>query len=288
MFWSLAVEGLAVGSIYSLVAIGFIMLFKTSGSINFAHGDQMMFSTFIAYTLLGRLHLPYYAMVVLTLLFAVLTGILVERVIVRPIISKSPIAVIIATLGLASILQGVASLVWRDFVFPFPPTFPGEPLRVGTVAITPQSLGILVSTMVIISLLFVFLNYTKMGTGLRAVTQNPVAAKLMGIRLGRMYSLAWGVAGALSALAGILLAPRLFLSTKMGSITFMAIAATVIGGWGNLFGAVVGGYLLGFMQTVLPMFIPTKLQSIIPFALLLFVLILRPTGITGTRRVTKA
>jgi len=222
-----------------------------------------------------------------TLAVAALIGMGVERVVVRPIIKSSGIAVIIATLGLASILQGVASIVWRDWVYPFPSLFEGTPLRLGSIAVTPQTLGILLSTIAIIGLLFVFLNFTKIGTGLRAVTQNPVAATLMGIRLGRMYSLSWAIAGALSAVAGILLAPRLFLSTGMGSITFMAIAATVIGGWGNLFGAVVGGYLLGILQTILPLYIPTKLQGLIPFALLLLVLVVRPTGVTGGRRVMK-
>ena len=146
---------------------------------------------------------------------------------------------------------------------------------------------IIVSTIIIISILYLFLNYTKIGTGLRALTQNKTAATLMGVRLRRMYSLSWAIAGMLAAFAGILLAPTLFLSTGMGSITFTAIIAAIIGGFGNIFGAVIGGYLLGVLQSVIPFYIPTELQGIIPFVLLIVVLFLKPTGILGKKTIKK-
>lgn len=287
MIYSLLIEGITVGSIYAIAAIGFVMLFRSTGSINFAHGDTMMLSTFVAYALLVQFRLPLIIAIFGTLLFAGLLGIIVEKVIIKPLIDKSHSGVIIATLGLAFIFQGVAGIIWSDNVYPFPKIFEGDLIYIKDIAITPQSIGIVISSVIIISLLYFFLNHTKIGTGLRAVTQNKEAAALMGIKLSSMYSISWAIAGVLAAIAGLLLAPTLFLSTGMGSITFTAIIASIIGGFGNIFGAVIGGYLLGILQTVLPLYIPTELQDLIPFVLLMLVLFIKPTGILGKRTIKK-
>ena len=287
MLFSLFLDGLAVGSVYALVAVGLVMLAQSTGTLNFAHGDIMMFSTFVGYALLVQLKLPFLVSLLGALLFAALFCMIVERFVIRYLVGGSMAAVIMATLGIAYILQGTAKNIWSDDIFRFPEFFPGGYIRIGSASITPQSFGVIISTLVIITLLYFFLNKTKAGTALRALTQNREAATLMGIRVTRMYSLSWAIAGMLAAFAGVLLAPRLFLSTGMGSITFTGIIAAIIGGFGNIYGAVIGGYLLGIFSAILPVFIPTELQGIIPFVLLMTVLFIKPTGILGKQIVKK-
>lgn len=287
MIFPLVIEGLSVGSVYALVAVGLVLVSQATGTLNFTHGDFMMFSTFVAYALLVQLHLPFLVAVAGSLAFGVLVGLIAERLVIRHLIGRPMAASIMATLGMAFLLQGTAKNIWTDDVFRFPEFFPGDFIQIGTARLSPQNLGVIISTMVIISILYLFLNRTRIGTGLRALTQNREAATLMGVRVTRMYSLAWGLGGALAAIAGILLAPALFLSTSMGGITFTGIIAAIIGGFGNLFGAIIGGYLLGIFSSVVPLFIPTELQGIIPFVLLMVVVFIRPTGIIGRRTVNK-
>lgn len=287
MVFPLLIDGLAVGSVYALVAIGIVMLMQSTATINFAHGDFMMFTTFIAFTLLGRLQQPYFVAALGAIAAGIVLGLLTERFVIRRLLSAPIAAKIMGTLAIAYILQGIAKLVWSDDIFRFPDFIPGDFIQIGSARVSPQSLGVIVITLVIISCLYFFLNHTRIGTGLRALTQNREAAQLMGIRVTRMFSVSWAVGGILAALAGILLAPTLFLSTGMGSITFPGIIAAVIGGFGNIYGAVIGGYLVGVLSSVLPLYLGTGVQESIPFILLMLVLFIRPTGILATREIKK-
>jgi branched-chain amino acid transport system permease protein len=287
MILSLVIDGLAVGSIYALVSVGLVLLVRSTGALNFAHGDFMMFSTFIAYAFVVQFKFPFWLSIICTLILAALLGVVAERLVIRRLMSGPMSGIIMGTLGISYILQGIAKDVWSDDVYTFPAFFPAGHIRIGTALISPQNIGIILSALVIISVLYLFLGKTKVGTGLRALTQNKTAAMLMGIRITRIYSLSWAVGIMLAAIAGVLLAPTLYLSTGMGAITFTGIIAAIIGGFGNMFGAIIGGYLLGILTSVLPLYIPTKLQGIIPFALLMIVLFIKPTGILGKREVKK-
>ncbi|MCK5197000.1 MAG: branched-chain amino acid ABC transporter permease [Spirochaetales bacterium] len=287
MIFSLIIDGLAVGSVYALVAAGLVMLVKSTGALNFAHGDFMMFSTFVAYALLVQFELPFWVAVIGSLSFAALLGMIAERLVIRKLMNGPMSGIIMGTLGMAYILQGIAKMIWTDDIFIFPEFFPGDYLKIGSALISPQSLGVIVSAVIIISGLYFFLNMTKTGTGLRALTQNKTAATLMGIKVTRVYSISWAVGGGLAGFAGILLAPALFLSTGMGSITFTCIIAAIIGGFGNIFGAIIGGYILGVFSAVIPVYIPTELQGMIPFVLLMLILFIKPTGILGKKTVKK-
>jgi branched-chain amino acid transport system permease protein len=287
MIFSLVIDGLSVGSVYALVAVGLVMLAQSTGTLNFAHGDFMMFSTFVAYALLVQLRLPFVVALLGAVGVGAFIGFAVQKLVIRKLIGGPMAASIMATLGIAYILQGIAKNIWSDDIFRFPEFFPGGYVQFGSARISPQSIGVIASTIVVISILYLFLNKTRVGTALRALTQNRQAATLMGIRVTRMYALSWALGGILAALAGILLAPALFLSTGMGAITFTGIIAAIIGGFGNIYGAIIGGYILGIVSSVLPLFIPTELQGIIPFVLLMLVLFIKPTGIIGKRAVKK-
>lgn len=287
MMFSLLVDGLSVGSVYALVAVGLVMLAQSTGTMNFAHGDFMMFGTFVAYALLVQLKLPFAVALAGAMAFAAALGFIVERLVIHNLIGRPMAASIMATLGIAYILQGLAKNIWSDDIFRFPEIFKGDFIQVGPARMSPQSIGVILTTIAIISVLHLFLNKTRAGTALRALTQNRQAALLMGVRVSRMFAVSWMVGGVLAALAGILLAPTLFLSTGMGGITFTGIIAAIIGGFGNIYGAILGGYILGVFSSILPLFIPTELQGIIPFALLMLVLFVKPTGLLGKRIVKK-
>jgi branched-subunit amino acid ABC-type transport system permease component len=287
MIFSLIVDGLAVGSIYALVAVGLVMLVKSTGALNFAHGDFMMISTFVAYSLLVQFELPFWVALVGSLAFAAVLGMVAERLVIRKLMKGPMSGIIMGTLGMAYILQGMAKIIWTDDIFKFPEFFPGDYIKLGSASISPQSIGVIISALLIITSLYLFLNFTKVGTGLRALTQNKTAATLMGVSVTKIYSISWALGGLLAALAGILLAPALYLSTGMGGITFTGIIAAIIGGFGNMFGAIIGGYLLGILSSVIPVYIPTELQGIIPFVLLMLVLFIKPTGILGKKMIKK-
>ena len=287
MIFSLIVDGLAVGSIYALVAVGLVMLVKSTGALNFAHGDFMMISTFVAYTLLVQFELPFWVALVGALAFAAVLGMVAERLVIRKLMKGPMSGIIMGTLGMAYILQGMAKIIWTDDIFKFPEFFPGDYIKIGSASISPQSIGVIISALIIITSLYLFLNFTKVGTGLRALTQNKTAATLMGISVTKIYSISWALGGLLASFAGILLAPALYLSTGMGGITFTGIIAAIIGGFGNMFGAIIGGYLLGILSSVIPVYIPTELQGIIPFVVLMLVLFIKPTGILGKKMIKK-
>jgi branched-chain amino acid transport system permease protein len=287
MILGLVIDGLAVGSIYTLVSVGLVLVFQSTGALNFGHGDFMMISTFVAFALVVQLRLSFAVAIPLVLVFSAVLGMTSERFVVRRLMSGSRAAIIMATLGIGYVLQGIASGIWTDDIFVFPSIFPGRYITIGTVRVAPQSVGVVITTVVIIALLHLFLTKTRIGTGLRALTQNREAAALMGVRVTRMYALAWAIGGMLAAVAGVLLAPTLFLSTGMSAITFTAIMCAIIGGFGNIYGAVIGGYLVGVVSSVVPVYIPTDLQAIVPFALLMIVLFIRPTGILGKKTIKK-
>ncbi len=287
MFVELFIDGLSVGSIYALVSVGLVLVFQSTRALNFSHGDFMMISTFVAYALVVQFGVPFLFAIPVVLGFSALLGVVVERFVIRRLMSGSMPAIIMATLGIGYMLQGTASTIWTDDIFAFPRLFPGRFVNIAGVRVTPQSIGVVVTTILVMATLHLFLTRTKLGTGFRALTQNRTAAALMGVPITRMYALAWAIGGVLAAIAGVLLAPTLFLSTGMSEITFTAIMCAIIGGFGKIYGAIIGGYLVGIFSSILPLYIPSDLQAIIPFVLLMVVLFIRPTGILGVKTIKK-
>jgi len=283
----LIVNGLALGSLYALTAFGIVLIFKTTDVITFAQGETAMFSTFIAFTLLTRLQLPFALAFVLTLVFAVLLGILVERVVLRRVSTNSIINPIIATVGLSLILLGTAGWIWGYETRTFASPVGDEPFRVGTVVLSQLNALILGVTLLLMVILFAFFRYTLTGVAMRAVAQNRMAAQLMGININRINAIGWGVGTALGAVTGILIAPLNYLDPNMmGDVALKAFAAAVLGGFTSLPGAVVGGLLLGIIDSVVGFQVP-ELRTTIVFVLIVLVLVVRPGGLLGTHQVKK-
>lgn len=283
----LLVNGLALGSLYALTAFGIVLIYKTTQVITFAQGEMAMFSTFVAFTFLTVLGLPFAAAFVLTLVFAALFGALIERVVMRHISTTNVLNPVIVTVGLSLILIGVAGWVWGYDIRTFPAPVEGPPLRLGTVVLSQLNALILVVTLALMAVLFAFFRFTPTGIAMRAVAENRPAAQLMGISIDRMNGLGWGMGTAMGAVTGMLIAPLVYLDPgMMGDVAIKAFAAAVVGGLTSLPGAVVGGVLLGVIDSVVGFEVP-ELRTTIAFALIVIVLVVRPGGLLGARAMKK-
>lgn len=282
----LIVNGLGLGALYALTAFGIVLIYKTTDVITFAQGEMAMFSTFVAYTLLAKLRLPYGATFALTLLFAGLLGVIVERVAMRPL-TGSLLNPVIVTIGLGLILTGMAGRIWGYDLKTFPSAVEGSPLRGGGVFLKRDDALILVVTAILMLVIFVFFRYTLTGTAMRAVAQNKLAARLMGINVNRINALGWGLGTALGAVTGLLIAPRNSLDPgMMGDVAVKAFAAAVLGGLSSLPGAVVGGLILGVIDSIAG-FREPGLKTTIAFVLIVLVLAIRPAGLLGKKVIKK-
>lgn len=288
MIPQLIVSGMAVGILYGLVALGVVLIFKSTNILNFAHGELAMVSTFFAYTLLTSLHLPYPLAVMITLLFAGLVGYGIERVITRPFIGSPPMTVVIVTLGLFLLLGVVAMWIWGKDPLTFPPMIPDKPINIQGIVFSSLNLLILLISCILMFGLYLFFRFSKMGIAMRAVADNMDGARLMGISIFRIFSLSWILANILGAISGILLAPIIYLDTNMMVNTILkAFVAAVIGGFTSMPGAIVGGILLGIMENFVGAFISSQFKNAFPFVIILFALMIMPQGIFGQLRRKK-
>jgi branched-chain amino acid transport system permease protein len=283
----LLINGLALGSLYALTAFGIVLIFKTTRVITFAQGETAMFSTFVGFTLLTAFQLPFAIAFVLTLLFAGLFGALIERVVLRRISTTTVLNPVIVTVGLSLILLGGAGWIWGYEVRTFPDPVVGPPFHLGTVVVSHLNALIFLVTLVLMAVLFAFFRFSRTGIAMRAVAENRVAAQLMGISIGRMNALGWGMGTAMGAVTGMLIAPINYLDpSMMGDVALKAFAAAVVGGLTSLPGAVVGGLLLGVIDSVVG-FEVAQLRNTIAFALIVLVLVVRPGGLLGRHEIKK-
>ncbi len=280
-------NGLAVGTLYGLMALGLVLIYKTADVVNFGHGDMAAFSTFLGYTLLVLWRWPTLPALIVTLLLAAVLGVLVEGLVLRPARARQApvLALVVVTLGIAQVLNGSIGALWGRQVKSLPPLVVGPPLRLGDVIVTREQLFNLGVGLTLALALFLFFRLSKYGIALRAVAQNPVAARLMGIGVNRMLAMAWGLGAGLGAVAGLLIAPATFLEPDtMNFVLIRAFAAAVLGGFTSLPGAMLGGLLLGVLENLVAGYIGTELKAAFAFALIVLVLAVRPAGLLG--RVT--
>ena len=288
MIPQLIVSGMAVGILYGIVALGVVLIFKSTNILNFAHGELAMVSTFFAYTLLTSLHLPYPLAVILTLLFAALIGYGIERFITRPFIGSAQMTVVIVTLGLFLMLGVVAMWIWGKDPLTFPSMIPDQPINIQGIVISSLNLFILLISCVLMFLLYLFFRFTTVGIAMRAVADDMEGARLMGISVSSIFSLSWVLANMLGAVSGILLAPIIYLDVNMMQVVILkAFVAAVLGGFTSMPGVIVGGILLGIMENLVGAFISSQFKNAFPFLIILFVLMIMPQGIFGQWRRKK-
>jgi branched-chain amino acid transport system permease protein len=278
------VTGLATGGIYASVALALVMIYQATDVVNFAQGEMAMFSTYLAWSLIDA-GLPYWVTFVATLMISFIGGLLIQRVVIRPVQHAPVLAIVIVTTGLLVIFNSIAGWIYTYTQRAFPSPFPSEPIALGNVVFSAHYVGQLAVTLVILACLYVFFRYTRLGLAMRAAAQSPVPARLAGIRVNSMLALGWGLAAAVGAAAGMMVAPLVFLEPNMmGGILIYAFAAATVGGFSSPLGAVVGGLLVGVLENLVGTyvaFIGTELKLTVALALIIGVLLVRPTGLFG-------
>jgi|HubBroStandDraft_2_1064218.scaffolds.fasta_scaffold44652_2 branched-chain amino acid transport system permease protein len=280
----LALSGLSVGSIYAIVALSLAIPFKASRVLNFAQGELVTLGAYIA-LVLSSYGLPYPLLLPATLVIAAGFGVLIERLFIRPIVGAPEFTLVIATFAIGLIIRALIRIHWQDNVFFLPAPYAGPALAVGPLRVNPSYLVIIGSTAVLVTSLILFFQKTRLGKAMRAVAYNQTAARLMGISVGRVFGSAWALSAAIGALAGLLLAPVIGINPEFGHVIVKALVAAVIGGFGSLGGAVVGGLLLGILETYAGAMFGAALKEIIPFAILIAFLLVRPQGLWGATQV---
>jgi branched-chain amino acid transport system permease protein len=284
-FFQQVVFGLAIGAVYASLALALVIIYRTTHVVNFAQGEMATFTTYVAWSLIVNHGLSFWPAFFVTIGIAFVIGAGVERVIVRPFEGGSPLTLILATIALFVIFNGLAAWIWSPEQRDFPSPFSAKGFTVAGVVISRQDVGVIAVTLISVVLLWAFFRFTKIGLGMRAAALGPEPSRLLGVRVPWMYAAGWGFAAALGAVSGMMVAPVLFLSpTMMQVVLIYAFAAAVLGGIESPFGAVVGGLLLGLGTTLLVIYVPfvsSELQLPIAFAVLVLVLLVRPAGLFG-------
>ncbi|SCK33156.1 amino acid/amide ABC transporter membrane protein 1, HAAT family [Variovorax sp. HW608] len=278
--------GLATGGIYASLALALVMIYQATHLVNFAQGELAMFSTYIAWSLM-QAGLPYWGAFVATVAGAFVLGVLIERVIVQPVESAPILSIVIVFIGLLVILNSLAGWIFTYTIKPFPSPFPEQPLF-GNAYVGPHELGSIGVTLSVLVAVFVFFRFTPLGLAMRAAAQNPVSSRLVGIRVGWMLALGWGLAAAIGAIAGIMVAPIVFLEPNMmAGILLYAFAAALLGGIDSPGGAVLGGFIVGVLENLAGMVLGTELKLTVALVLIVGVLVIRPSGLFGKVHVTR-
>jgi branched-chain amino acid transport system permease protein len=278
-------SGVATGGIYASMGLALVMIFQATHHINFAQGEQAMFSAYVALILIHA-GVPYWAAFAIALAFAFVSGVAIERIVVRPFNDAPVLSVVVVFLGMLFIINSLAGWLFTFNVQAFPSPFPQG---LGNRFLSGHEIGMLIMTLGTLALVFVFFRYTSLGLAMRAAAQNPEASRLVGIRVGWMLALGWGLAGAVGAIAAIMAAPIVFIEPNMMAGTLLyGFAAALLGGINNPWGAVVGGFIVGVIENLAGAYVVgTELKLSIALIIIIGVLVMRPAGLFGTPVVTR-
>jgi branched-chain amino acid transport system permease protein len=283
----LLVAGLSIGSIYALVGLGLVLTFKGTGIFNFAHGEMVALGAYVALYLTVILHLPYWAVFVLSLLIMALFGVLFERLLIRPLMRAPSFTIVVATVAIGLMMKNAFRLSWQESIATLPSPLEGVSFRVGDVNINPQYLWIISCSIAIMTLLALFFRKNLTGKALQAVAQNQEAARLMGIRVSRVFPLTFAISSVTAALAGILYSPLVGIQPELGSIILKGFVAAILGGFNSLPGCVVGGIVLGVLETFGGAFVGGTFKDVTAFVILMVLLLARPNGIFGRAEIRR-
>jgi branched-chain amino acid transport system permease protein len=289
-FWQQVVLGLESGSIYASLALALVLVYRATGVVNFAQGEMAMFTTYIASSLLAH-GFSYWAMFAATLAIGFLGGLMIERIVIRPVERAPELTIVIVTVGLLIGINGAAAWIWGTTIKFFPNMFQPHTTTIRGVAIPLDALEITGVTLAVVLAMFLLFSYTKLGLALRASATEPDVSRLLGVRVGWMLAIGWGLAALLGALSGLLAAPIVFLTPNlMQAILLYAFAAAVLGGIDSPVGAVIGGLAIGVGINLLTTYvhaITPELQLPVALGILLLVLVVRPSGLFGEARVQR-
>ncbi|MGI9218618.1 MAG: branched-chain amino acid ABC transporter permease [Hydrogenophaga sp.] len=281
----LLISGVAQGCIYGLIALGFVLIYKATETVSFAQGDLMMVGAFGGLLTMTLLGFPFWLAVIASVVGMGLFGVVVERLVIRPILGQPAFSIVMLTIGVGYVLRGVITMIpnigtdTHTLAVPYA----GEVVRLGALVLSAEQLVVIGVTALLCGGLFAMFKYSKLGIAMQAASQNQLAAYYMGIPVQRLNGLVWGLAAGVAAIAGLLLAPITFVHANMGFIGLKAFPAAVVGGFGSLPGAIVGGLVIGIVEAVSGFYLPEGFKDIAPYIVVLLMLVLRPNGLFGEK-----
>jgi branched-chain amino acid transport system permease protein len=279
------ITGIAVGMVYALIALGFVVIGKSSGVANLALGQLVLLNSWIAYSMLGKANLPVCVGIPLVIVFAIFLGWLVERLILRPLIAQPILSLITVTLGLAYFIQGLVIIVWPESLAALPHLFPREPVHIGTAVLSQEHLWAAVISLVMFVILSLFFKYHKMGIVMRATADDQLAVQACGVPVTRIFSMSWILACILAAVGGILMASISGVTFGLVSTGLQSFSVVILGGLDSFLGAIVGGPIIGLATTfgggyLTPLTWP-GVTEVVPFVVIILVMFVKPSGLFG-------
>jgi branched-chain amino acid transport system permease protein len=278
----LVLNGVAVGCIYGLVALGFVLIYKATELVNFAQGDLLMLGAFICYMFVVWYHLGYWVAFALAIVIVGVFGALLDWTVLRRVIGQPQFAVVMLTIGLGALFRSFASITWGSEIYTLPTPFSAKATRIAGVAVSHEYVSIIVGTVILCAALYALFTYTKVGVAMQAASQNQLAAYYMGIPVKLVFSLIWAISAAVATIAGVLLAPVSLIDVNIGFIGLKAFAAAVLGGFGSIPGALAGGVTIGVIELFSGTYLPQGFKDVAAYVVLLIVLAVRPQGMFGT------
>jgi branched-chain amino acid transport system permease protein len=291
-FLQLVVTGFSLGMVYALVAIGFVIILKCSNAFNIAQGHFVLIGGYLGYTFLVLFHLPIWAALILAIVVAALMGLCIERLALRPLVGQSELAIIMMTIALATILEGIATLVWGGEYKTYHGVLPTLTLKLGNISVPSESLiGLIVSGIAVLALMLVF-RFTKIGLAMRATAEDLRVVQSLGIRAATVYAVSWVIASIVGVIGGILLGGVSGVMIPLAEIGLKAFAVVLLGGANSIGGAIVAGIILGILENVAAGYLDPLLPGggfaqIFPFVVMIIVLFFRPYGLFGMARIER-
>lgn len=289
MFVTLLVSGLCLGGIYGLIALGYSLIYKASGLMNFAMGDVLTIGAFVGWTFAKVLGLPYFLAMLLTMIVMFFFGILLEKGVIRVILNRTvnPIFIVLATIAISYILRNGSQFIWGTTQLNFPKIIAGfRGFRIGTYKLQLEPLVCIVFSIIMMVLLHFFMTKSRFGTAMRAAALDPIAAESCGINVSLTTGVTWGLASAIAAVGGILIGPMYGVYTTLGaSIGRKCFASAVTGGYGNMYGAIVGGFIIGVAETLISGYVSSIYKDMFTYLLLLLFLFVKPTGLFNEKAI---
>lgn len=280
-FIQLTVSGLANGMVYALVALGFVIIYKASDVINFAQGELLLFGAYLAFAFIAQFGFPWPLGVLLTLIVAVGLGVLIERLVLRPLIGEPIISMIMATIGLSSVLKGIVNAIWTPVPRPFPEFIPRSDVYIGPAVVGADRLIAIAIAVFFLLIFTLFFRYTREGIAMRAIADDQQAALSMGISVKRVFAIAWAIAAVTAAVGGIILANIVGVSGNISILGLRVFPVVILGGLDSIPGAIIGGAFIGLLEAYTGGYIGQGLELVVPFVVLMLVLMVKPYGLFG-------
>lgn len=281
LFIQLTLTGLTNGAILSLAALGFVLIYKSSDVINFAQGEFLLVGAYLTYAMIAQFGIAWPIGILLTMVLAILLGIIVERFVLRPMIGEPIISVIMVTIGLSSVLKAIVNAIWGPYGRPFPPFIPSQPVQIFGATIGVDRLWAIVISLVLLGVFSIFFRRSKEGIAMRAVADDQQASLSMGISVKKIFAWAWSIAAVTAAIAGGIVANIVGVSGELASFGLRVFPVVILGGLDSIPGAIIGGVIIGLLETYTGGYIGQGLNQVLPFIALIVILMIRPYGLFG-------